>query len=124
MKIRVIPALALLSAVLSLGAMKDPIEGKWKITAEQDGGGKSATYHLVFKGGKLTVTELKEQGWEPADYEQDIRIGGVGQWSATLKHKTDGEIAFQGSVTGGAMRGTYVKKSADKEERYTFTGER
>lgn len=106
-----------------MGLAKDPFLGNWKITALPDGGGKQFTDVLVFKGGKMTVTELNRKGWAPADYDEDVRQGGVAQFTCTLKHASEGEMKWTGNINASEIRGTIVwTKKGKEEERYSYTG--
>lgn len=105
-------------------AMKDPFAGKWKVTLTPEGGaGKELKDVLTFQGGKMTADELKKKGWDPAEYEDDIRVGGIAKFKCTLKHKSEGEMAWEGQLAAADMRGTVVwKKSGGEEVRYTLQG--
>lgn len=109
---------------LAASAWKDPFEGKWKIDAQPESNGKEFKDTLTFKGMKMTAADLERKGWAPADYDDDVRQGGIAQFNCTLKNaKAEEEMKWQGSITAADMRGTIVWTHKDKsEDRYNFTG--
>jgi len=125
-QLRTVLRVALLAAVATLSAgaaMKDPFAGVWKITATPDGAGKEFTDSLSFKGGQFTPAELVKKGWAPAAYEDDVRQGGIAQYTSTIKHPKDGEMKWTGVITASEIRGNITWKKPDGDElRFSYTG--
>lgn len=124
-KLRVsLAAVVLLAGMAGGMGMKDPFAGRWKVTLTPDAGnGKEIKDVLTFKGGKMTMEEMSKKGWEPGDYDDDTRFGGISQFKATVKHKTEGEMAWEGKLAAADMTGTVLwKKPGGEEVRYTFQG--
>ncbi len=132
------PATIILSAIclMLLGAaaaptplMRDPLVGTWSVTVTPDNdarhdGEKDFKETLIFKGATFEATVWKKHGFEAGPYEEDIRQGGVGAFTAVQNSKTgEGTANWSGSVMAVDMRGDlkWTKKDGTVEN-YTFTG--
>jgi hypothetical protein len=130
MKVKSRPVVAGVVAVMTLAACagwtvwKDPFVGEWKVEASPEGGaGRGFKDVLTFKGMKMTARDLSAKGWPVAEYEDDIRQGGIAQFTCTLKHASEGEMKWQGQVAASEIRGTIVwTRQGRDERRYSFTG--
>lgn len=111
-------------AVWAVGAAaRDPFAGNWKVQVTPEGAGRGFNDTLTFRGGQMQAAELMKQGWESESFEDDVRRGGVAQFTAVLKHPTQGRMRWTGMVTASEIRGDVVWTTADGEERrFSYTG--
>lgn len=118
-----LPVVCLLGLLLTAAAFKDPFEGTWKVNVTPDGTGRAFNDTLTFKGMQMQAAELMKQGWQPESFEDDVRRGGVAQFTAVIKHPTQGQMRWTGTVTASEIRGNVVWTTADGEERrYSYSG--
>ena len=131
MRIVLVLSVALLIALsLTSGALaRDIFENtKWKVTVEPDmdaggAGAKRFDDTLSFKGNKMASEALKKKGFEPGDYESDVRGGAMGTFKATLVSDKEGKAVWSGTVSATEMSGdlTWTKKDGT-ELKFTFKG--
>ncbi len=128
MKTRILMLAALmLFTLVQVAHAKDPFEGtKWKVKLEptDDQTVKPFEETLSFKGSKLTCTELKKKGFEPANYEDDSHPG-LGAFKAELKSEKEGTVKWTGTIAGSETKGDMVWTKKDGTVvNYSFTGEK
>lgn len=103
--------------------LRDPFAGNWKVQVTAEGAGRGFNDTLTFRGGQMQAAELMKQGWESESFEEDVRRGGVAQFTAVIKHPSLGRMRWTGMVTASEIRGDVVWTTADGEERrFSYTG--
>src|SRR3989338_821833 len=102
-------------SVLSVSAFAGPsLDGtKWRI--ENTPEGAPIPHHIdrdIFGGGGFTSVIFERKGFPAASYTATEK-GDVISWEVKQQNDTQGELVWQGEITGEALTGTLVWKQKD-----------
>jgi hypothetical protein len=119
-----------LAAVRPVQLMRDPLEGKWDVTVTPDddahgNGGREFKDTVTFKNGTFSSPAMKKHGFDDADYEENTRPAGLGEFTVIQKSKTEGKIKWSGTIAATELTGDFVWTKADGTVlNYTLKGSR
>ncbi len=110
--------------------MRDPLEGKWDVTVTPDddahgNGGREFKDTVTFKNGTFSSPAMKKHGFDDAEYEENTRPAGIGEFTVIQKSKTEGKIKWHGTIAATDMTGDVTWTKDDGTVlNYTLKGER
>ena len=106
---------------------RDELAGKWSVHMSSDSGGaKEMDDTLTFSNdGKLTSEQFKKKGFDACTIDEDTRGLQIMSFTANATSEKEGKIKWEGSATGGTIKGTLTWTKKDGSVvTYSYNGEK